>query len=247
MRRLSSESAASRRTAPRKGLSVAGRDEECALLVDEQLAGGGRVGGDERRRACDGLERLVRNDALRLAAGRRRFRASNRRAGSLPAGARTRSTARARRSAAATRAGPRAARCRRGGSRSPAPPSRPARIVSTPCSGISLPTKSATKRSGGDQFGLNSRSSAPTKQTGTSSSPASPAKNCASAAVSATTTSAARNARRSAASRARAANEPGRNRPRSVTSVSTSETSGLKTTGRPRAARRAAGRSKCPG
>ncbi len=40
-----------------------------------------------------------------------------------------------------------------------------ARIVSSPCSGISLPTKSAWKRSGGCQPGRKSRSSAPTKQT----------------------------------------------------------------------------------
>ena len=46
---------------------------------------------------------------------------------------------------------------------------------------------------------------------------------------------------------ARAASEPARKRPRSATSVSASETSGLKTTGRPRAARFAAGRSRWPG
>ena len=46
---------------------------------------------------------------------------------------------------------------------------------------------------------------------------------------------------------ARAASEPGWNRPRSATNVSASETSGLKTTGRLPAARRAAGRSKWPG
>ena len=41
--------------------------------------------------------------------------------------------------------------------------------------------------------------------------------------------------------------EPARNRPRSPTSVSCSETSGLNTTGRPRATRLAATTSKCPG
>ena len=44
-----------------------------------------------------------------------------------------------------------------------------------------------------------------------------------------------------------AAGEHGPNRARSPTSVSWSETSGLNTTGRPRAIRRAAGMSKCPG
>ena len=42
-------------------LRVAGRDEERALLVDEQLARGRRVGGDERRGAGERLERLVRD------------------------------------------------------------------------------------------------------------------------------------------------------------------------------------------
>ena len=46
---------------------------------------------------------------------------------------------------------------------------------------------------------------------------------------------------------ARAGGEPGAKRPRSSTSVSWSDTSGLKTTGRPRAASRAAGRSRWPG
>src|SRR5947207_4205171 len=46
---------------------VARRNKECALLIDEQLARGGRVGGDERRSTRDRLEGLVRNDPLRLA------------------------------------------------------------------------------------------------------------------------------------------------------------------------------------
>jgi hypothetical protein len=53
--------------------------------------------------------------------------------------------------------------------------------------------------------------------------------------------------RPSIASSARAAGELGRKRPRSATKVSASETSGLKTIGRPRATRRAAARSRCPG
>ena len=68
-----------------------------------------------------------------------------------------------------------------------------------------------------------------------------------SAAVSATTRSARRSASRSTWRRTPAAGEPAEKRPRSSTSVSCSETSGLKTTGRPRAIRRAAGTSKWPG
>src|SRR5207237_2667984 len=45
---------------------VAGRHEERALSVCEQLAGGGRVGGEERRCARERLKRLVRDDARRL-------------------------------------------------------------------------------------------------------------------------------------------------------------------------------------
>ena len=46
--------------------SVAGRDEERALAVAQQLAGRRRVGGDERRAARERLERLVRDHAARL-------------------------------------------------------------------------------------------------------------------------------------------------------------------------------------
>ena len=124
-----------------------------------------------------------------------------------------------------------------------------ARIVSTPWSGISLPTKSAWNSCGGCQPGRKRRSSAPTKQTASRSagSSASSARCRAFWAVSATTRSARRSASRSTWRRTPAAGEPVEKRPRSSTRVSCSETSGLKTTGRPRAIRRAAGTSKWPG
>ncbi len=120
------------------------------------------------------------------------------------------------------------------------------RIVSSPCSGISLPTKSACVNAP-DEPGRKTRSSAPTKQTSTRSRSASSAKKRACCSVSATTTSAAWSARRSTSESARAGSDPERKRERSETSVSASETSGLKSTGAPRAARLAAGRSKWPG
>src|SRR5262245_49354324 len=120
-----------------------------------------------------------------------------------------------------------------------------ARIVSSPCSGISFPTKTAVNGFSGVQPCLKSRSSAPTKVTARRSgeSPPSPAKKSAFACVSATTRFAARKARRSRAASRRAAGDPAPKRPRSPTRVSTSETSGLNTTGRPWAPRRAATRS----
>ena len=48
---------------------VAGRDEQCALVVGEQLPGRRRVGRDERRPAGERLERLVRNHSPRLVGG----------------------------------------------------------------------------------------------------------------------------------------------------------------------------------
>ena len=77
--------------------------------------------------------------------------------------------------------------------------------------------------------------------------PNSSRKNSAWASVSATTRSARRNARRSTMCTTPAPVDPRRNRWRSSTIVSNSETSGLKITGRPRATRFAAGRSKWPG
>ncbi len=53
----------------RQRFRIAGRDEQRALLVHEQLTRGGRVAGDERRAARERLESLVRNHALRLRAG----------------------------------------------------------------------------------------------------------------------------------------------------------------------------------
>ena len=53
----------------RQRLGVAGGDEQRALAVDEQLARGRRVRGDERRPAGERLERLVRDHAARLRRG----------------------------------------------------------------------------------------------------------------------------------------------------------------------------------
>ena len=121
-----------------------------------------------------------------------------------------------------------------------------ARIVSRPWSGISFPTKSAWNGSGGCQPGRKRGSSAPTRATATrpSAEPEHAAEE------------------RGVGLRVRdheigcaegglvdGAHDAGGRRPRpepprSPTSVSWSETSGLKTTGRPRATRRAAGMSK---
>ena len=89
-----------------------------------------------------------------------------------------------------------------------------ARMVSRPCSGISLPTNRAWKSSAGCHPGRKSRSSAPTKQTASRSGSSSPssAKCRAFCAVSATTRSARRSARRSTwrrtPARGRAGREP---------------------------------------
>ena len=82
------------------------------------------------------------------------------------------------------------------------------RIVSSPCSGISLPTKSACVNAP-DEPGRKTRSSAPTKQTSTRSRSASSARKRACCSVSATTTSAARSARRSTSESARAGKRAG--------------------------------------
>ena len=121
-----------------------------------------------------------------------------------------------------------------------------ARIVSRPCNGINFPTNRHVNGCVCVQPGTKMRSSAPTTHTSTRRAPSS-RKRSACACVSATTTSACAKALRSIRVRTRAGTEPGRKRPRSSTKVSLSETSGLKTTGRPRAARRAATRSMCPG
>ena len=123
------------------------------------------------------------------------------------------------------------------------------RIVSIPCNGISLPTKRTRNGSSGRQPAWKRRSSAPTRQTCTRSRGSSPssARKSAFASVSATTRSGSRSARRSTTERTRAVNKPARNRLRSPTSVSWSEISGLKTSGRFPATRRACGTSKCPG
>src|SRR5206468_11854632 len=52
-----------------QSLGIPRRDEERTLLVDQQLACGGRVSSDERGSARDRLERLVRYDPLGLAGG----------------------------------------------------------------------------------------------------------------------------------------------------------------------------------
>ena len=123
------------------------------------------------------------------------------------------------------------------------------RIVSTPCNGISLPTKRTRNGSSGRQPAWKRRSSAPTRQTCTRSRGRSPssARKSAFASVSATTRSESRSARRSTTQSTRAVNSPCLNRLRSPTSVSWSEISGLKTSGRFPATRRACGTSKCPG
>ena len=69
----------------------------------------------------------------------------------------------------APRAAARAARCRRRGTRSSGASRAAARIVSRPCSGMSLPTKRHVNGSARSQPGPKMRSSAPTKQTATRS------------------------------------------------------------------------------
>ena len=119
-------SPARRRIACRERGGVARRDEQRVLAVGEQLARGGRVGRDERRPAGERLEGLVRDHARGLVA---RAEDAERTAGRLDlarAGRRTRPTAPTRRSPAASRGATRAGRCRRRGtgSRAPARPPR---------------------------------------------------------------------------------------------------------------------------
>ena len=110
----------------------------------EQLARGGRVRGDERRAAGERLERLVRDHPRRPWPTCRRSRARSA-ARCSSSGSRSYST-----QATCSTFGGRVveqavelAASRRSGSAARAPAAPRPRIVSSPCSGISLPTKSA--------------------------------------------------------------------------------------------------------
>ncbi len=187
-------------------LRVAGRDEQRALAVPQQLLGRRRVGGDRgapRRPAPETPCSGSRGPPWRTS---RRRPARNPRAGSPPGAARSPPIRPTRRSAAASS---------RSASSWPLPTTRngisgtscaAARIVSSPCSGISLPMKSAWNVPGGCQPGRKSRSSAPTKQTASRSAgnAPSPARCRAFCSVSATTRSARRSALRSTRRRKRA-------------------------------------------
>ena len=246
----SARSPASRRTAAASAAGSPGGHEQRVPAVGQQLAGRGRVGGDQRRRAGDRLERLVRDHAGGLGASCRRCRARSRPPGSRPAGRRTRPTAPTRRSRAGRRAEARAGRCRRRGTGSPAR-ARPRRGSSRArAAGSACRRRARGTVSRAASPGRKSRSSAPTKHTSTRSgreAELARGRTRRGPRCRRRRRSARRNARRSTRCTTPAPGEPRRNRCRSSTSVSNSETSGLKITGRPRATRFAAGRSKWPG
>ena len=233
----------------RQRLRVAGRDEQRAVAVPQQLAGRRRVGGDQRRPAGKCLKRLVRDHAAPPSRTSRRRRARTPRAGSPPAAARSRPTRPTRRSAAARAEARRAGRCRRPGTGSPA------RAVQPPGSSRARAAGSACRRRARGRFlrgcqpGRKSRSSAPTKQTASRSSGKLAELGQVACVLLRVCDDEVGAPERDPIERRRkpAAGEPAPKRPRSSTRVSWSDTSGLKSTGLPRAIRLAAGRSKWPG
>ena len=238
--------AAARPRRARRGSPGGTSSASCA--VGQQLPGGRRVRRDERRAAGERLEGLVRDHAARLLA---RAEDAERAAGRLdarPGGPRSRPRAPTRRSpGAAVEQAARAARCRRSGTgpRARAPRRRGssrARGAGSACRrrarGTARPAASRAGRAG---------SSAPTKHD------LDAVRRQAELARERTRRGPRCRRRRDRpgerragrrAGRRPAAGDPRRKRPRSPTSVSWSETSGLNTTGRPRATRFAAGRSK---
>ena len=180
-------------------LGVAGRNEQRALAVAQQLACGGRVApsrGVSRTRAPERPCSGSRGPSSRRCRTRR---ARTPRAGSPPAAARSRPSRPTRRSAGARPGARRAGRCRRhetGPRARGGPPSGSsrARAAGSACRRRARGTSSA-----GCHPGRKSRSSAPTKQTASrsSGSPASSARWRAFCSVSATTRSARRSAIRS--------------------------------------------------
>ena len=142
-RRASAASAASRRTAAASASGSPGGHEQRVVAVRQQLAGSGRVGRDERRRRRRAPGRPCSGSRAPPSRPSRRRRARSRPPGSRPGRSSysthgTHSTFGGARRRAAARAG----RC-------PTTPERDlgqraraaARIVSSPCRGISLPTK----------------------------------------------------------------------------------------------------------
>ena len=243
-------SPASRRTAAASASGSPGGTSRARLAVGEQLAGAGRVRRDERRSAGERLEGLVRDHARGLVGGaedpERAAGAHGARSGSCSYSTQGDHSTFAGRAASTPRAG----RSRRRGTGSRARARAASSTVSSPCRGISLPTKRAVNGSPALPAGPEEpllRADEADRHLPVRGAGRARARSSAFASVSATTRSAERSAWRSTAESARAGSEPGRKRPRSSTSVSSSETSGLKTIGFPRAARRAAGRSRWPG
>ena len=169
IRSASSGSAASLPDRRGERRRVARRHEQRALAVDEQLARGGRVGGDQWRAARDRLERLVRDHASGLVRGAEDAERAARRLDLLrqPLVVDPAHPVDVRRAALEQRR--RAGRCRSPGTAPRAASAAASRIVSSPCSGISLPTNSTWNAPAGCQPGRNSRSSAPTRHTSTRS------------------------------------------------------------------------------
>ena len=216
IRRASSRSPASRRTAAASAAGSPGGTSSALCPVGEQLPRGRRVGGDERRRRtrapgtpCSGSRAAPWPTCRRC---RARSRARGARPGSCSYSTHgTYSTFGGPRREQARRAG----RCRRSGRGSPvrgAPPRGSSRARGA---GSACRRRGDVNGSAGCQPGRKTRSSAPTKQTATRSAPDPRARRrtraCAS--VSATTRSAARNARRSTAASARAGERAGAEAP----------------------------------